>query len=430
MGRTVPLVGPALGFCRTAFRRYYEAYPPAPPPDLPRREIAFSPFDTPGMFRHLAYAGEGEFRGALLEAVPRHAYYSTAYYQRPAHPIMKEKGWEGADVIFDLDADHLRDAERLSYPQQLELVKVRFRLLLDEYLFDDFGLTPADVQLVFSGGRGYHAHIRAHSFRELTSAARRELVDYLTGEGFEPLRESLGQALEASPTPDRAGERPRTIRPSTRRPRQTAARLSRLAPPDAPGWQGRFTRSLFRLTEHWEPMDPETLRAELLSKRSPEGTPWFTEREAKELSQELLRPGTLAKVRERLTLDVFRQSVLPSFLGMISQEAALELRGEADAPVTTDVHRLIRLPGSLHGGTGFRVVPLTRESLEDFSPWRDALSLPDAQGPQRVLLEADVDYPFPGRDVKGHAGELLTLDPAPTLFLLLRGEASLPPPTG
>ncbi len=430
MGKTVPLSGASLAFCRSAFRRYYQERPPPPPPDLLRREIAFSPFETPGMFRHLAYAGEVEFHRAVLEAAPRHAYYSTAYYERPAHPIMKEKGWEGADVIFDLDADHLRDAEKLSYPDQLELVKVRFRLLLDEYLFDDFGLSPSDVQLVFSGGRGYHAHIRQPAFRELTSAARRELVDYLTGEGFEPLRDSLGQDPGPSRTLDGPGGRPPASTASGRRPRKTAGRLSRLTPPDFPGWQGRFTRSLFRLTEHWEPMEPEVLKAELLSKRSPEGQPWFTDRQARELSQELLRPGTLAKIRDRLTLDVFRQPVLPAFLNMISQEAALELRGEADAPVTTDVHRLIRLPGSLHGGTGFRVLPLTRESLDPFSPWRDAIALPGAKETHTVRLESEVDYPFPDQAVRGHPGENLRLGLGPALFLLLRGEATVPDPAG
>ncbi len=427
MGKTVPLTGASLEFCRSAFRRYYQQHPPPPPPELPRREIAFSPFETPGMFRHLAYADTGEFARAVSAAAPRHAYYSTAYYERPAHPVMKEKGWEGADVIFDLDADHLREAGDLNYPAQLELVKARFRLLLDEYLFDDFGLSPPDVQLVFSGGRGYHAHIRQRAFRDLTSAARRELVDYLTGEGFEPLREALGQDLTHSPTWDRPGERPA---PGTLpRPRRSAARLSRLASADAPGWQGRFTRSLFRLTEHWEPMDPESLRAELASKRSPEGEAWFTDAQARELSRELLRPGTLAKIRERLTLDVFRRPVLPAFLAMVSQEAALEFRGEADAPVTTDIHRLIRLPGSLHGGTGFRVLPLTRDSLDAFSPWRDAPLGPDEETCS-VRLEAEVDYPFPDQAVRGHPGEVLTLGPGPTLFLVLRGEATCPTPMG
>jgi DNA primase small subunit len=35
---------------------------------------------------------------------------------------MKEKFWKGADLIFDLDADHLRKAPK-SYSEMLELVK-------------------------------------------------------------------------------------------------------------------------------------------------------------------------------------------------------------------------------------------------------------------------------------------------------------------
>jgi hypothetical protein len=48
-------------------------------------------------------------------------------------------------------------------------------------------------------------------------------------------------------------------------------------------------------------------------------------------------------------------------------------RGETDEPVTADVRRLIRCPGSLHGGSGMRVTPLSMRDLPDFDPLQDAV---------------------------------------------------------
>ena len=56
-------------------------------------------------------------------------------------------------------------------------------------------------------------------------------------------------------------------------------------------------------------------------------------------------------------------------------EKAVELYGsEIDKPVTHDVHRVIRLIGSLNGKTGFAVSELTRDGLDTFNPFRDAVA--------------------------------------------------------
>jgi len=45
-----------------------------------------------------------------------------------------------------------------------------------------------------------------------------------------------------------------------------------------------------------------------------------------------------------------------------------------DSTVTMDVHRLIRYPGSLHGGTGLRVTLVPWETIDDFDPLIDAVA--------------------------------------------------------
>ena len=45
-----------------------------------------------------------------------------------------------------------------------------------------------------------------------------------------------------------------------------------------------------------------------------------------------------------------------------------------DEPVTGDIHRLIRLPGSLHGKTGLMVKTLSKAELNDFDPYEIPLA--------------------------------------------------------
>ncbi len=41
---------------------------------------------------------------------------------------------------------------------------------------------------------------------------------------------------------------------------------------------------------------------------------------------------------------------------------------ELDEPVSIDIHRLIRYPGSLHGKTGFKTQEIELNELDDFNP--------------------------------------------------------------
>lgn len=441
MGKTVALSGPSLDFAQRTFAEYYRTTPPPPPPNFLQREFAYAPFGGTGMRRHIAIPSAEAFHEAVAKEVPRHAYYSSAYYEDPSHPIMISKKWCGADLIFDLDADHLQDAGALNYPDQLALVKRKFITLVDDYLLRDFGLEESEVTLVFSGGRGYHAHVHKPSFLPLSSAARRELVEYLGGAGVDLrsylfLERASGKATssaggapsaEAEPSGPPARERSRA-----RMPRTTMSELPRLPPPDAPGWKGRFTRSFFELLGRWEKMSVAEATRDILVRAQRHGITTMRPGEAFTVAHALLQEGKAQKARENLVLDVGSKKeggtkgVPISFVQLIQAEGAVLLQGETDAPVTTDIHRLIRLPGSLHGGTGFRVLPLSREALTSFSPLEHALLPSSTSDPAvPVRLEARADYPLGGSRVKGEEGELLTLPRSHALFLVLRGEATV-----
>ena len=98
------------------------------------------------------------------------------------------------------------------------------------------------------------------------------------------------------------------------------------------------------------------------------------------------------------------------------------LGGETDEPVTADIRRLIRCPTSLHGGSGFRVTPLSISSLEEFEPLWDAIVFGDEP------VQIDMQKPF-NTEIRGHdfnLGEGPSELPAyAAIFLMARGLAEL-----
>lgn len=418
MAKTVPLDARTLEWAKGVFAEYYRTAAVEPPERLTRREFAAFPFATETfMRRHATLRTAGEFHDFLAREVPRHVYYSSAYYRRPAEPTMSAKEWLGADLIFDLDSDHLRGAEALDYAGQLALVKRRLVQLIDDFLFGDFGIDPATTSLVFSGGRGYHVHVRAEGFLSLSSPERRELVDYVLGTGVEAMRAVDTRTASTEPSSS-DGMGSDDIETPRRSSGSHSARY--LVPPDTPGWPGRTTRALLEMLRRWEEAGRAAAAAEMVGYGIPPA-------KARSWAKRLVEGGGAAKIRANLTLEVFPKDVPTEFLEAVVPRAAIEVQGETDAPVTTDIHRLIRLPGSLHGGSGFRAVPLSRESIDDFDPFRDALLGPFDGGRTRLTFTEEVRYPFPGGEVRGRPGATDELATPVALFLVLRGEATLPP---
>jgi DNA primase small subunit len=424
MAKTVPLDAPTLAWARSEFAGYYRRATVEPPDRVARREFAAFPFTEASLMRrHATLPTAADLRTYLREVVPRHVYYSSAYYRQPAEPTMAAKGWLGADLIFDLDSDHLRGASLLDYAGQLALVKSRLLDLVDDFLVRDFGVDPSRTSFVFSGGRGYHVHVRDEPFLTLSSPERREIVDYVLGTGVDPLaaieehREDVRAGRSAGEAQVDDGETPRRSRP---------VRTIRLVAPEAPGWRGRTTRAVLAILARWE--------REGAASAAEEMERWGLPRaHARRWARLLLDGGRAEKIRSTLSLDVFGRGEAPrEFLEAVVRAASVEVQAETDAPVTTDIHRLIRLPGSLHGGTGLRVVPLSREEVDRFDPFRDAL-LDSADGERRtpVTYLQEVRYPFPGGGLRGSAGRTDELPTPLALFLVLRGEAALrPSPAG
>jgi len=370
-----------LEFVKQQFSEYYRRSRISVPPGLEQREWGFIFLDPDpqktAMRRHLAFGTRGEVTEYLRTLVPAHAFYSAAYYAAPAASTMGEKGWTGADLIFDLDADHLM---RGPYDRMLARVKEETEKLL-AMLTDELGFHRRDLHLVFSGGRGYHIHVRDLAVRGWGSQERRELVDYVCGTGLDP-RAVLGHA-----------------------------------PTRAPGWKGRYMRAVREYLMWLGGPGREEAMAHLTAYEGvgKEGAARLMEDLDRVTSSlEAGDPGPLLQYRAFRTIAAADTGKLSE---LVRAGAAL-----ADEPVTTDTKRLIRLPTSLHGGSGFRVTPLDLSDLGGFDPLVDAVVFGDRK--VRVDLSMKVTMPLLG---SSHALEKgpATVPEALAVFLCCRGIAEI-----
>lgn len=352
----------SLEFRKEEFRKYYAANNVELPDRFGRREFAFVFFGGKGMMRHIGFERRNQFSNFLKEKTPSDVYYSSAYYQLPDAPTMQDKNWMGAELIFDLDSDHLPNAEKFDYMKQLDLVKKEFFKLVYDFLLNDFGFDEKYIELYFSGGRGYHCHVKDPKIFCIDSGERREIIDYITGRD---LKDSLVFHEQVTSRKSYGGKS------------FPGGKTLKMPKPDEPGWRGRVSRGIIEMVnEIKKSKSPIEKLKEYGVKESD------AEKLLDDLSEERVQRIKEGRLDQSKTIRRF-------FLNSALRKTAVSMSaGETDEPVTCDVKRLIRLPQSLHGKTGFKVEKITLDGLNDFDPLNDAVVLPD----DYITVELNQDF--------------------------------------
>nr|WP_297025980.1 DNA primase small subunit PriS [Thermoplasma sp.] len=278
------------------FRKYYRENMIDPPELISKREVGYMTFSGE-VIRHLRVNNKFELNMLLRDAAPMHVYSSAAYYRKPDERKMPEKEWEGADLIFDLDSDHLPGAEKMSQRNMLAQIRDQTSRLVSDFLMDDFGIPRSSIKIYFSGNRGYHVHVSDDRIYRLTSDARREITDYITGN-------SLDESI---------------VRKA----------ISMLAIVSG-GW-------------------PAVIRREL----------------GDNANGGMIRETEIRKAIKKARED---HSVL------------------IDSPVTYDIHRIIRMPNTLHGKSGLIVREVPIDRLQDFDPLQECIPEQFMDGEYDIIL--------------------------------------------
>lgn len=396
------------------FGEYYRSSQFWSPPRLRTREWMFIPFGGGVPLRHRAFDNNDRLRQFLLRSPPHSAFYSTAYWRKPREYKMVEKEWMGADLIFDLDGDHLPGITDVDFEGMLAAIREQAHRLWNDFLEPEFGFEQKHLQVTFSGHRGYHLHYRDPAIVHLDSEARRELVAHIRGEGID-----VGVALEEWQNPSASGW--------TRRLRdglnQTLKRLDVVR--DGEGLQSR------PIVE--EMIESMRRSSTLLGKNTKRG-----KTVVEKIAELIEHPSRRQRLldgnwnalggKQRGDPNFYRDALID----IVRSDRAIVLggAGETDEVVTVDTRRVIRWPTSLHGKCGLRVTefPLHRldpDGSNPFDPLSEAIALPMSKTIKVETTIESASTRVGDYSIETNCGDILELPEAVAAFLILKGWAKL-----
>ena len=395
------------GWARFAHRfgQYYQHASLWSPPRVKTREWMFIPFGGAPPLRHKSFSNINQVQSFLSQRAMHSCFYSTAYWRRPFELKMADKLWQGADLIFDLDGDHLPGVTDRDFPGMLEVIQEQAWSLWNDFLEPEFGFSEEHLQVTFSGHRGFHLHYRDPNLFHLDSEARRELVSHIRGEGVD-----------------------------------VQGGLARYHDATAKGWTERIRKGMDDMIETLQSIhrgeegsNAELRRLEIALKSLQDREGNTSQRSSsaiKRLAELMVHDQRVSRLKEGKFELLGNYQTL--FLNLLKADASVVLgsAGETDEVVTIDVRRQIRWPTSLHGKSGMRVseFPLARldpDSSNAYNPLHEAyvLGLDD-----RIEVEWTVDdavAQFGDKRLESETGKRFFTHESGATFLVLKGWASL-----
>ncbi len=382
-----------------------------PLPPLPsQREFGYLMFKERFMVRHRRFETIRQLRSVLSDTIPSDVYHSIAYYENPDFD-MDKKGWLGADLVFDIDADHLTTPcnkihdeftctkcgfggrgitpeicpccegtkfETKTWPCDvcIDTARQEAAKLLD-MLEKDFGFSLDELRVFFSGHRGYHVHVESEAVHSLDAMARKEIVDYVTGLGLAVLEKAVKE-----------------------KPGKSSARKFSL---HNFGWNKRLKLGMqnFLLTASKEDLKAAGLKNPALLK-----------------NKEALINRCITEGRWESVSGVSGQT----WLKLAEHVKDLE-SSKIDTVVTTDIHRLIRMNGTLHGKTGLMKMEFSAKDLQDFDPFARAVAF--KKGTVKVLVSDIPEFRLGGETLGPYKNETKELPVAAAVLLICKGRAKV-----
>ncbi len=387
------------------FATYYRTAELWVPPRIKLREWMFIPFGNAPPIRHKGFSDIESVRSFLSERSMHSCFYSTAYWERPFELKMADKNWYGADLIFDLDGDHLPGVTDRDFPGMLEVIQEQAWTLWNDYLQPEFGFEEKYLQVTFSGHRGFHLHYRNPKLFQLGSEARREMVSHIRGEGVD-----------------------------------VKGGLARFHDSSSSGWSNRIRDGMESMVGKLQniAVKGESYRLDLNELH--EGLKAQSKREGRKSTKSV---ASIQKLSELLNDRRRSDRLLNGHFGVLDKHESLFLdllktdssvvlgsAGETDEVVTIDVRRQIRWPTSLHGKSGFRVseFPLSRldpDGSNPYNPLEEAIVLGIDDKLKIEMIQDDCIFEFLGKRTESKIGDVIEIHEAGATFLVLKGWAKI-----
>jgi DNA primase small subunit len=355
----------------------------------------------------MGFRNKDDLQVFLKKNVPSDVYRSGAYYEDP-EAEMNRKGWLGADLVFDIDADHISTSCKKIHdkwicincnfagkgitPEEcpicsskkfsaktwpcescLTSAKEETRKLVN-FLETDFGFSYRDMHTFFSGHRGYHVHVENNAVKTLDTIARKEIADYVTGLGVtlsDNKKKKVFQDLILSDF----------------------------------GWQKRLKLGLHRFLSNAKKEDLKKIgikrnhsiilnNKELILNRCILDGKW----------------NSIKGLSDRTWEKLFHH--------IKSLESS-----QIDTVVTTDIHRLIRVDNTLHGKTGLKKIEFPIVNLDSFDPFKKAVAFKG--GSIKVLVSDAPSFTIGDKMFGPYENQVAELPTAAAVLLICKERAKL-----
>jgi DNA primase small subunit len=245
-------------------------------------------------------------------------------------------------------------------------------------LDNDFGFSLDELHVFFSGHRGYHVHVEDKAVRSLDAMARKEIVDYVTGLGLR-----LFEKERVNAKTKKANEK---------------FRLHNF------GWYRRLKLGMKNIIANG------------------------TEEDFKRIG--VKDTGLLLEKRQAIIDRCIDDGLWGGVFGIGDgtwMKLALYVKNlqaaKIDTVVTTDVHRLIRMNGTLHGKTGLKKTEFPAKNLQDFDPFTGAVAF--KKGEVKVLVSDVPEFRLGGETLGPYKNETKELPVAAAVMLICKGRAKV-----
>jgi len=339
------------------------------------REFGYQKFNS-GMIRHISIKTNEELRLMLTNNVPSDVYCSNAYYSFPNLPL-NEKDWKEADLIFDIDAKDLH----LDCRKEHSCIKCHDceNVSKTQSSCPNCNSKKIDVKSLtcikcISAAKNEVKKLTNILINDFDIPKKNIQVFFSGNEGFHVyVLKSQFQKLgsrERSELVDYLMFR--SAIPETFGMKRFDPERSSFPEIGEGGWRGQVSKQIF---------ETKTKRSKKIKEIISNGYPLFQKR--------------LENMQQIIGLKI-------------------------DPSVTTDIHRIFRLPGTVNSKSG--LTKIFCDDIERFNPFRDACFIDDEK--TEVFANCPITFTLKNKKFGPYEKEKVTVPKFAAIYLICKGFAN------
>ncbi len=351
-------------YTKNIIKDYYTKNKVSSVVDISKREFGIGTYGKKISNRHLAFKNHDEFNEYLIKQTPFFASYSAAYYTYPDKRPMSEKQIEGSDLIYEFDSDDFdlpcHNKHNIWHCQACNISGVGNKTLcpdcgkptnidewtcdeclkkakdetlrLVDFLENDLKFDKNSFVISFSGSKGYHVRVTDSKIIPLSKSSRIQITSYISAEDLK-LKE-LGFVFQNK----------QWYCPS---------------PKKAYGWSKRI---LDYIQEAITNISIDQLK--------------------KEYGLGPKKAKVIYENKETILNNLYHNFLWSQFVGassfwsLVLEKAINDLKFKIDLKSSVDIYKIMRVPDTIHGGTGFLSTYIkTIDDLIKFDSFKDPVVL-------------------------------------------------------